>query len=523
MAVALVGTIGAVSLGATGAAVTPAWGTSETRAANNLLICWVDVHGVATLPTTPAGWIIAVQTAGTSCSATIYYKMAQAAGGDTAPTIAAITSGFIQAQLAEFSGVATHTTTPPDRSGVAAGTGTPIVATTGGTDAVVGDLVVVAGCSFYSAAATKTLTHTVTGGATTITSTNNNGTSLARHYNFGYGPCTSIAGAESDSFAQTTTSITGGAVVIASFKPGLTAAAGNATGTGAALGDAGKVQPAGGLATGTGAAYIEASNVQPQPGTATGTGAAYTEATGIQPGAGRATGTGQAYDATRPIPGGLATGTGAALQATASEQPAGGLATGTGSAKDAGKTVQPAGGLATGTGAAYGPDPQLQVAGGLATGTGAALQAADSLKATGGLATGVGAADDASAQVKVAGGLGTATGAAYSAPFTVTPQAGIALGVGAAIAAVPSVTAWPGVATGTGAAYGATVQSGTFVIANAILASGTGSAYDALVIIVQKATGGKHVKRMRPPVIGTPLPASEEDEEFLALLEAFDG
>ena len=53
MAVALVGTIGAVSLGATGASVTPAFGTSETRAAGHMLICWCDIHGVATLPGTP--------------------------------------------------------------------------------------------------------------------------------------------------------------------------------------------------------------------------------------------------------------------------------------------------------------------------------------------------------------------------------------------------------------------------------------------------------------------------------------
>jgi hypothetical protein len=90
VAFALVGSVGVASQGAAGAAVTPAWGTSETRAANHLLICWVGVTGVATLPTTPAGWNIGKQVAGTSCSATIYYKLA--AGSDAAPTIALIIS-----------------------------------------------------------------------------------------------------------------------------------------------------------------------------------------------------------------------------------------------------------------------------------------------------------------------------------------------------------------------------------------------------------------------------------------------
>jgi hypothetical protein len=214
---ALVGTIGAVSLGAVTTAVTPAWGTSETRVAGNTLVLWVAVHGSATLPTFSAngtGWAVAVQRAGTTMSVTAFVKIAT--GSDTAPTLAAITSGYIQAQLAEFTDDIISVT--PDRTGVNSGTTTPIVATTAGVDVAVGDLVLVVGAAYYSAAATKTLTHTVTGGATTITSTNNNGTSLARHYNFGYGWTTSKAAADSDSFAQTTTSITGGAVGIASLK-----------------------------------------------------------------------------------------------------------------------------------------------------------------------------------------------------------------------------------------------------------------------------------------------------------------
>ena len=99
MAVALVGTIGAASQGTAGNAVTPAWGASENRTAGNLLICFVSVTQTATLPTTPEGWSIAVQKAGTLSSVTIYHKVAL--GTDAAPQIGAITSGVIAAQLAE--------------------------------------------------------------------------------------------------------------------------------------------------------------------------------------------------------------------------------------------------------------------------------------------------------------------------------------------------------------------------------------------------------------------------------------
>ena len=216
MAVALVGSVGAVTLGAVGAAITPAWGASENRTAGNLLVLWVAGHGSATLPAAITGWTIAKQIAGTSCSSSIYYRVAT--GTDSAPTVALISSCYLQGRLAEFSGVLPSGAESIDQTGSGAGTGSTITAANAGADGQVGDLVIVAGTSYYSAAASKTINHTVTGGTTTITSTNNNGTSLARHYNFGYGPCTSKAGAESDSYAQTTTSITGGAVTIASFK-----------------------------------------------------------------------------------------------------------------------------------------------------------------------------------------------------------------------------------------------------------------------------------------------------------------
>lgn len=212
MAYAIVGTIGAVSQGTSGAAVTPSWGTSENRTANNLLLCWVAVTGVATLPTTPSGWSIGVQKAGTSVSSTVYYKIA--AGSDAAPTIAAITSGVIAAQLAEFSG--NTITSPLDQSGSAAGTTSPQTATAGAKSKTGTELIVSAAGAFYSAAATKTFSETYNNGGSP-TRTQNSGTSTANHYDFAYGTGTGNASSQNHAFTYTTTSITGEANAVATF------------------------------------------------------------------------------------------------------------------------------------------------------------------------------------------------------------------------------------------------------------------------------------------------------------------
>lgn len=233
MAIALVGTVGTPSQGAAGAAVTPGWGTGESRTANNLLILWVDVTGTATLPTTPSGWSIGAQRAGTSCSATVYYKVA--AGTDSAPTVAAITSGVIAAQLAEFSGAAS--TTPLDQSGVNSGTTSPITATYAGADAASGELLVSAGADFRSVARTPSDTHTsnhvttMTGG----TGYSNNGTSSVNHYSNAWGLTNSNSGANTAVLTiSTTTSLTGAAVASCTFKePAAVAKSGSDSGAGA--------------------------------------------------------------------------------------------------------------------------------------------------------------------------------------------------------------------------------------------------------------------------------------------------
>ena len=209
----LVGTIGVASQSAVGTALTPAWGTSETRAASNLLVCFVAVSASATIPTTPSGWSVAKTQAGTTSSVAIFYKIA--AGSDAAPTIAAISSAYISAQLAEFSG-GSHSS-PLDKVGSASGTSSPRVETASATDTnSFGELIITANTIYYSAAATKTLTDTINN-ATKVT-TNNAETSTRWHYDFTYGYATTNSTADSDSFAFTTTSITGQAGAIASFK-----------------------------------------------------------------------------------------------------------------------------------------------------------------------------------------------------------------------------------------------------------------------------------------------------------------
>lgn len=213
MGYALVGTIGAVSVGSSGAAVTPAWGASESRTAGNLLILQVAGDGSTTLPAAPAGWSIAKQIAGGSNTSSIFYKIA--AGSDAAPTVAAISSDVLSCRLAEFSGNASSS--PLDQTGSAIATSTPQTPTTGGVDAALGELVIVTGNARYTLAATKTLSNTLNNGATS-NNVNNNSTSTISHYDMCWGITTGNSAADASTFAFTTSHITAVAVVIASFK-----------------------------------------------------------------------------------------------------------------------------------------------------------------------------------------------------------------------------------------------------------------------------------------------------------------
>jgi hypothetical protein len=212
MAVALVGTMGTAQLYTSGsAASTLAYG--QTPTAGNLLVLWVSVTGSATLPTTPSGWTIAKQQAGTSCSASIYYKIA--AGSDAAPTVAAITSGSIAGRLGEYTGQAA---TPLASTGGVAGTSSSLAATNAAADAASGALMVSSVGLFNSNARTNATWNEVYTNGTAI-QVNNSGVSVVNHYGFSYAITTANAVADKDTFAFTTTQLTGAVVALASFNP----------------------------------------------------------------------------------------------------------------------------------------------------------------------------------------------------------------------------------------------------------------------------------------------------------------
>lgn len=212
MGYALVGSRGAVKVGTSGGSCSPVY--PQTPTANNLLEMRVAVAGSATLPGAPTGWSAGIQKAGTSCSASSFFKVA--AGGDASPTIAAITSGVISAQICEWSGNATSS--PKDQTGSAAGTTATLTVTAGAADAASGELAICVNSAFYSTAATKTLSDSLNNG--TVTSTQNNATSTADHYCFSDAITTSNASADSNTASQTTNRLTGGAAVLISFKLG---------------------------------------------------------------------------------------------------------------------------------------------------------------------------------------------------------------------------------------------------------------------------------------------------------------
>lgn len=219
----LVGVIGASLQSSSGGSLGALpWGSGESRTANNLLICTISVTGSATLPTTPTGWSIAKQVAGTSCSATIYYKIAT--GSDGAPTFPGITSAIISGQLSEWMG--NKQSSPLDQSGSATGTSSPITATAAGANTKQTDLIMMAGADRRSTARASNDTWTSNDG-TVIAGGNNNGTSSTDHYSFGYIQNPTATTAQTSVMTLSiTTSITGLADVNASF---LAAAAAVAT------------------------------------------------------------------------------------------------------------------------------------------------------------------------------------------------------------------------------------------------------------------------------------------------------
>lgn len=216
MAFALVGTIGTAVTGAVGASVSPGWGTNENRTADNLLILTVSAPGGAGTLSTPSGWSVAKQQAGTTCGSHIFYKIA--AGSDAAPTTGTVSGATLTAQLSEWSGG--RASSPLDTyQGGASATSSPVTATFGGVDATAGELLIMCGADFRSVARSSNDTWTSNRGTVTAAA-NNNGTSSRYHQSSGYITSTS-SNSNADTAIMTlsiTTSITGLTVAAATFE-----------------------------------------------------------------------------------------------------------------------------------------------------------------------------------------------------------------------------------------------------------------------------------------------------------------
>ncbi len=199
------------------------------------MICWVDGFGNTTLPTTPGGWSIAAQQAGTSNgSTTIFYKIA--AGADASPTIAAATGTTWYAQLGEFVGNAS--VSPLDKVGSVNNNSptSPVSLSTSAGDTTANELIVYSMCFVMGASVTLTNTTTLNNGAT-ATDTNNGGVSTFQHYSFGYGVTTSNSIADKATATWTGANVSKLDIAAASFKIGGTLTS-NYTAVGSRLGQA---------------------------------------------------------------------------------------------------------------------------------------------------------------------------------------------------------------------------------------------------------------------------------------------
>lgn len=208
MAIALVGSVGAISHVASNAAATPAFGQATT--AGNLLVAFVSYNGTVTISAT-AGWNLAVgSSAATAPQSQIWYKP-NCGASETAPTFSTSTAATWDVFLAEFSGASAS---PLDKVGSTLGTSSPTVATTSAADLEKNDLVLV--CSAHRSTSSTTGTFGNTAGYTDLA--NNGATSQQSHIDGAYQVLTSggvSADTDSATFTGTVSKLN---VVIASFK-----------------------------------------------------------------------------------------------------------------------------------------------------------------------------------------------------------------------------------------------------------------------------------------------------------------
>jgi hypothetical protein len=221
MAYTLVGSVGVVSQGAVGAAVTPVFGAGSSQTLGNILICWAAVQGNAqTAPATPSGWTIA-STRPSNNAQFICFFWKIAAGSDAAPTITPTAGQVATAQLAEFNaGVVVQAGAVVNNRAAqaSANTGSSITATAGNLDNNPTELVVYLGACLYTLGPSVTLTHAANNGVTVTATDNNAAVAVNEHYSFGYGFTTSNAANDNDVLTYTSTGLTTAGLSLQSFK-----------------------------------------------------------------------------------------------------------------------------------------------------------------------------------------------------------------------------------------------------------------------------------------------------------------
>lgn len=208
MAYSIVGSAGPVSIGAAGAAVTPAWGANSPRSKGNLLVCWAASFSTS-LMTIPTGWTQAVRATPVAISYLV------AAGSDPAPTVGPVGATSIAAQLAEFTG--------NDAGRVDAFVGPAASAATGFSavnpvpDFQAQELYTYCSMASYTVANSGSLSNFLNNG-TTVYSSNNNGSNVAHRYDFGWGITAVNTLPDQDNFSFPSASISTARVCQASFR-----------------------------------------------------------------------------------------------------------------------------------------------------------------------------------------------------------------------------------------------------------------------------------------------------------------
>lgn len=186
-----------------------------------LMLLFTQGNGT-NLPAAPSGWTI-MKNRASAAGNTVSVHYRSALGADGQPTVAAIAAISWRTRICQVPSGLIRTVTPLDATPTTGtnGTTSPLVVTNSAADLSSGELVVVGSSAHYTASATKTLTNTITTNSVAVTGqvdSNNNATSAQDHYAFSVAFTPNNGAADSNSFSYTTTSISGAATVIGSFK-----------------------------------------------------------------------------------------------------------------------------------------------------------------------------------------------------------------------------------------------------------------------------------------------------------------